>query len=105
MSGFQPYDFSRLAACSDLMECDPYASSAERERGRGVFNHGFGAKFMCDLTGKPVRIVAQAFHYAGYDMTPDDLREWVSQALRCGASAIDYYEMDSPRWTDLPAGR
>ena len=102
MSGFQPYDFSRLAACSDLMECDPYASSAERERGRGVFNHGFGAKFMCDLTDKPVRIIAQAFHYAGYSMTPDDLREWVSQALRCGASAIDYYTMDSPRWTDLP---
>jgi hypothetical protein len=100
MSGFQPYDHSRLAACSDLMECDPYASSAERERGRGVFNHGFGAKFMSDLTGKPVRVVAQAFHYAGYDMTPEDLREWLSQALRCGASAITYYEMDSPRWTD-----
>ena len=100
MSGFQPYDFSRLAACSDLMECDPYASSAERNRGRGVFNHGFGAKFMSDLTGKPVRIVAQAFNYAGYDMSPEDLREWCSQSLRCGASAIDYYEMDSPRWTD-----
>jgi Carbohydrate binding domain len=100
MSGFQPYDFSRLAACSDLMECDPYASSAERNRGRGVFNHGFGAKFMSDLTGKPVRVVAQAFNYAGYDMNPEDLREWVSQSLRCGASAIDYYEMDSPRWTD-----
>ncbi len=100
MSGFYPYDFSRLAACSDLMECDPYASSGERERGRGVFNHGFGAKFMSDLSGKPVRIIAQAFNYAGYDMSPDDLREWVSQALRCGASAVDYYEMDSPRWTD-----
>ncbi|HOX57080.1 MAG TPA: hypothetical protein PLC99_09330 [Verrucomicrobiota bacterium] len=102
MSGFQPYDFSRLAAFSDLMECDPYASSGEREPGRGVFNHGFGAKFMSDLTGKPVRIVAQAFHYAGYEMTPDDLREWLSQALRCGASAITYYTMDSPRWTDPP---
>ena len=100
MSGFQPYDFSRLAACSDLMECDPYASSAESNRGRGVFNHGFGAKFMSDLTGKPVRVVAQAFNYAGYDMNPEDLREWFSQSLRCGASAIDYYEMDSPRWTD-----
>lgn len=32
-------------------------------------------------------------------MKPDDLREWVSQAMRCGASAIDFYEMDSPRWT------
>ncbi len=100
MSGFHPYDHTRLAACSDLMDCDPYASSAERERGRGVFNHSFGAKFMSDLTGKPVRIVAQAFHYAGYDMTPDDLREWLSQALRGGASAITYYGMDSPRWTD-----
>ena len=100
MSGFPLYDYSRLAQCSDLMECDPYASSAERSRGRGVYNHGFGAKFMADLTGKPVRVVAQAFHYAGYSMTPDDLREWVSQALRCGASAITYYEMDSPRFTD-----
>jgi hypothetical protein len=81
------------------MECDPYASSAERTRGRGVFNHGFGAKFMSDLSGKPVRIVAQAFDYAGYEMTSDDLREWLSQALRCGASAIDYYELDTPRWT------
>lgn len=100
MSGFQPFDFSRVAPFSDLMECDPYASSGEREPGRGVFNHGFGAKFMSDLTGKPVRIVAQAFNYAGYSMTPDDLREWLSQALRCGASAITYYTMDSPRWTD-----
>ncbi len=99
MGAVPVYDYSRLAACSDLMECDPYASSGERTRGRGVFNHGFGAKFLSDLTGKPVRIVAQAFDYAGYDMTPDDLREWVSQSLRCGASAIDYYEMDSPRWT------
>ena len=100
MSGFPLYDFSRLARCSDLMDCDPYASSAERSRGRGVFNHGFGAKSMSDLTGKPVRVIAQAFHYAGYNMAPDDLREWVSQALRCGASAIEYYEMDSPRWSD-----
>ena len=100
MSGFPPFDYSRLAAISDLVEGDPYASSAERERGRGVFNHSFGAKFLADLTGKPVRIVAQAFHYAGYQMTPEDLREWVSQALRGGASAITYYEMDSPRWTD-----
>ncbi len=99
MGGVPNYDYSRLAGCSDLMECDPYASSGERTRGRGVFNHGFGAKFLSDLTGKPVRIVAQAFDYAGYDMSPEDLREWLSQALRCGASAIDYYEMDSPRWT------
>ena len=99
MSGFVPYDYSQLSRSADLMELDPYASSAEIRRGRGVFNHSFGAKFMRDLTGKPVRIIAQAFDYKGYDMTPDDLREWVSQALRGGASAIDYYTLDSPRWT------
>lgn len=99
MSGFVPYDYSHLAAASDLMELDPYASSAERRRGRGVFNHGFGAKLMSDLTGKRVRIIAQAFDYAGYDMKPDDLREWVSQALRCGATDISYYTMDKPRAT------
>lgn len=99
MNSVPAYDYSRLAACSDVMELDPYASSAERNRGRGVFNHGFGAKFMTDLTDKPVRIVAQAFDYAGYAMTPDDLREWVSQSLRCGASAITYYTLDRPRTT------
>ncbi len=102
MSGFAAFDYTRLASCSDMMELDPYASSAEKSRGRGVFNHGFGAKFMSDLGGKPVRVIAQAFNYAGYTMKPDDLREWVSQAMRSGASAIDYYTMDSPRWTDLP---
>ena len=100
MSGFVPYDYTRLAASSDLMELDPYGSSAEaRHPGRGVYNHGFGTKFMSDLTGKPVRVVAQAFDYAGYSMRPEDLREWVSQALRCGASAIDYYTLDHPRRT------
>jgi hypothetical protein len=83
MRGFIPYDYTRLASCGDMVELDPYASSAEsRTLGRGVFNHGFGAKFMSDLTGKPVRIIAQAFDYAGYSMTPEDLREWVSSPLK-----------------------
>jgi len=110
MSRFVPYDYAGFAVCSDMLELDPYASSAEARHavsipgkektlGRGVFNHGFGAKFMSDLTGKPVRIVAQAFDYAGYAMQPEDLREWVSQAIRCGASAIDYYTLDRPRRT------
>jgi len=101
MSGLGAFDYARLAAESDVMMLDPYASSAESVlRGRGVFNHGFGAKFMRDLTDKPVCIIAQAFDYAGYTMTPDDLREWVSQALRCGATEIQYYTLDRPRETD-----
>ncbi len=100
MSGFVPFDYPKLASCTDMFEIDPYASSAERRRGRGVYNHGFGAKVMSDLTGKRVRVIAQAFDYAGYAMKPEDLREWVSQALRCGASAISYYTMDNPQYTD-----
>lgn len=100
MTGFTPFDFAAMAKCSDLVECDPYASSAERIPGRGLYNHSFGPKLLSDLTGKPVRSIVQAFDYAGYEMTPKDLREWVSQSLRGGASHISYYQMDNPRFND-----
>lgn len=100
MTGFTPFDFEKMAQYGDIVECDPYASSAERIPGRGLYNHGFGPKLLSDLTGKPVRSIVQAFDYAGYEMTPEDLREWVSQSLRAGASHISYYQMDNPRFTD-----
>lgn len=100
MTGFTPFDFQQMRHCSDLVECDPYASSAERIPGRGLYNHGFGPKLLSDLTGKPVRSIVQAFDYAGYQMSPEDLREWVSQSLRAGASHISYYQMDNPRFND-----
>ena len=100
MTGFTPFDFAAMARCSDIVECDPYASSAERIPGRGLYNHSFGPKFLGDITGKPVRSIVQAFDYAGYEMTPEDLREWVSQSLRGGASHISYYQMDNPRFND-----
>jgi len=98
MSGFVPHDLPKMASFTDLFDIDPYASSAERKRGRGVYNHGFGPKFVSDLTGKPVRSIVQAFDYAGYTMNPEDLREWVSQSLRCGAAHINYYTMDNPQY-------
>ena len=45
-------------------------------------------------------MIAQAFDYAGYAMKPDDLLEWASQSMRCGASAISYYTMDNPQYRD-----
>ncbi len=92
MSGFIPYDYSIFGRYSDMVSCDPYASSAERREGRGIYNHGFGTKLLKDLSGKPTITVVQAFHYAGYTPKPDDLREWVSQALKNGASRIEFYE-------------
>ncbi len=109
MSGHAPFDFSRMAKYADMLEGDPYASSAERRRGRGIYNHGLGAKLLADLgrprrdgDPKPVEIVVQAFDYAGYEMTPDDLLEWCSQALRCGATSLCYYASDAPRFNDEP---
>ncbi|MGQ9730886.1 MAG: carbohydrate binding domain-containing protein [Candidatus Zipacnadales bacterium] len=112
MSGHVPFDFSRMAKYSDIVQGDPYASSAERTPGRGMYNHGFGAKFLADLSRgrdrsnlKPVEIVVQAFDYAGYEVTPEDLLEWSSQALRCGATSLNFYASDNPRFTDEPRWR
>ena len=55
-----------------------------------------------DLTGKPVRIVIQAFPYAGYRPRPADLYAWTSQALRAGATDISFYASGNPRFTDKP---
>jgi hypothetical protein len=100
MSGFIPFDFVQMARYSDIVECDPYASSGERALGRGLYNHGFGPKFLSDIMGKPIRSIVQAFDYAGYEMTPEDLLEWVSQSMRAGATHISYYQMDNPRYND-----
>ncbi len=112
MSGHAPFDFSRMAKYADMLEGDPYASSAERTRGRGIYNHGFGAKFLADVgrarrngDPKPVEIIVQAFDYAGYEMTPADLLEWCSQALRCGATSLCYYASDAPQFNDEPRWR
>ncbi len=109
MSGLTPFDYSRLAKYADMVQGDPYASSAERTVGRGMYNHGFGAKLLADLSRggegsdpKPVEIIVQAFDYAGYEMTPEDLLEWSSQALRCGATSLNFYASDDPRFTDGP---
>lgn len=93
MSGFIPYDYSQFGKYTDLLSCDPYASSAERREGRGIYNHGFATKLVKDLGKKPTTTVVQAFHYAGYTPKASDLREWVSQALKTGASGIEFYEM------------
>ncbi|MBM3501579.1 MAG: hypothetical protein FJX74_23235 [Armatimonadetes bacterium] len=112
MSGMAPFDYSRMAKYADIVQGDPYASSAERTAGRGVYNHGFGAKLLADLSRgthgadpKPVEIIVQAFGYAGYEMTPVDLLEWSSQALRCGATSLNFYASDNPRFTDPPRWR
>ena len=101
IDGFMPWDYTRLSRFADIVEADPYVSYAEAVTpGRGRYNPGFGAKLLSDLTGKPVRIVIQAFTYAGYTPVPGDLDVWAGQALRAGATHLSFYALGNPRFTN-----
>ena len=101
LDGFMPWDYTRLAPFADIVDADPYASLSERTTlGRGRYNHGFAAKFLSDLTGAPVRVIVEAFPYAGHTPTPQDLDIWTAQALRAGATHISFYALGNPRVTD-----
>jgi len=84
-----------LAPCFDRHAPSNCAWCSDAGQPATVLANGLG----CIQWLSGLLFLSAGFHYAGYEMTPEDLREWVSQALRCGASAIDYYEMDSPRWS------
>jgi len=98
IDGFIPWDYTRLGEFADIAEADPYVSFPERQTtGRGRYNQGFGAKFMSDLTGKPVRAIVQAFTYSRYTPKPGDLYTWAAQSLRAGATHLSFYSSDNPR--------
>ena len=100
VNGFVPFDMNRMSKYSDYLEANPCAPAAEVRRGRGMYNHGFAAKLLRDLGAKHVQIVVQACDDAGYKVTPEDVLEWSSQALRSGADRLCYYAPDNPRFTD-----
>lgn len=101
IEGFMPWDYTALGTFADIVEADPYVSYAEKSNpGRGRYNPGFGAKFLSDLTGKPVRIVIQAFPYAKFTPGVADIETWTSQALRAGATHISYFALNNPRFTN-----
>ncbi len=103
LDGFMPWDYTRLSRFADIVEADPYASLLERAKpGRGRYNHGFGAKFLSDLTGKRVRIIVEAFPYAGHTPNVADLEAWTAQALRAGATDVSFYAQHNPRFRSRP---
>ncbi|MGI9540130.1 MAG: beta-galactosidase, partial [Miltoncostaeaceae bacterium] len=101
ITGFMPWDYTKLSGFADVVEADPYVSFPERDRrGRGRYNPGFGAKFLHDLTGKRVRIVVQAFPHSRYNPRPADLWNWTAQALGGGATDISFFASQNPRFTN-----
>jgi len=112
--GIPPIDYDKLRQVGDLISCDPYASLIDARPGRGIFNHGFATKYIKDLTGMPVRTIVQIINFGGYSPSPDDVREWVTQAVKSGALVIDMFDSNStgykentsyfnkrPRWDEM----
>ncbi len=95
IGGIRFHDYSEYdESAGDIISGDPYASKLEgRARGRGRYNHGFGTKFLKDLTHIPeIMTIVQAFGGGGYNPSLEDLAEWISQALKMGADHINYFD-------------
>jgi len=109
--GIPPIDYDKLSHVGDIISCDPYASLIELRPGRGIFNHGFATQYIKDLTGKPIKTIVQIIKFGGYDPTPDDVREWITQAVKSGALVIDLFDSNTggsssyfknpPRWEEM----
>jgi len=115
-------DQARMYDVTDGFSADPYpaATLARDDRPRALYHVGFVSKLVTDLAaGKPVKMILQGFEYHGVVPTPENLREWVSQAAKAGVTHLEWYTQGCPRfawpevhaailrlsrlWKDLPA--
>ena len=85
------WDFDALGEIVDVVNDDPYCSGEASGKGRGIYNHGFTAKLESDVTGVQVGVFVQGFTHRGVAPTPERLREWTSQAIKAGATMINFY--------------
>jgi hypothetical protein len=87
-------DVPLLSQDSDIVSVDPYPTAvlALHGRARALYHTGFATKWMHDLAGeKEMTTIAQGFIYHGMAPSPDDAREWASQALKNGAHTLSWY--------------
>lgn len=101
--GSMPYvDFPLLSIPTDWTSADPYPTAVLSLYGRprALYHTGFVTKWIHDLGGgKTTRIMPQGFAYHGRKPTPDDVREWASQALKNGATILNWYTSGPARVT------
>jgi hypothetical protein len=87
-------DVPLLSQDSDIVSVDPYPTAvlSLHGRARALYHTGFATKWMHDLAGeKEMTTIAQGFIYHGMAPSPDDVREWASQALKNGAHTLSWY--------------
>lgn len=78
-----PLDWERIGAQVDIQLGQTLATTD----GWRKYNPGYIAKFMRDLSGKPVYPFIQVIKY-GTSPSPDTVHDWVNQVLRGGAEGV-----------------
>ncbi len=101
VSGMTQGDISVLGRETDWVSVDPYPTATLRfyGRARALYHTGFSTKFAHDLSGgKTTQTIAQGFEYHGRAPGAEEVREWASQALKNGASVVNWYTAGPSRY-------
>ncbi len=86
---------------TDAFSADPYPSFSIYVYGpdRARYHVGFTSKWVTDFAaGKPAQMILQGCRMIQRAVTPENVREWVSQAAKAGVSMIDWF--GTPRLDD-----
>ena len=84
----------QIAEHADWLGIDPYPTScmAAFSRERALYHTGFSVKLLQDLAPNcKTYVYTQGFKYCGKSPTPENIREWASQALKNGGEIINWY--------------
>ncbi|MDD4180908.1 MAG: beta-galactosidase trimerization domain-containing protein, partial [Victivallaceae bacterium] len=102
-STFRYLDLTRISFILDYISCDPYptATLALHGRDRALYHTGFSTKLVNDMAVPGVKtcVMPQGFIYHSRGPTPEDIREWASQAMKNGASMLYWYSAGPLRVT------
>ncbi len=105
-SGMCELDLAALSPHAEWFSCDPYPTSTRSFFGmaRALYHTGFSVRMVHDLANRSrTGVMPQGFIYHGGRPTPDDMREWASQALKNGAELFDWYT-SGPAALNMPDG-
>ena len=125
MSKYSPHTIDRVDQVryydvTDGYSADPYPTANLKAQGqmRALYHVGFISKLMTDLAGgKPSKLIEQAFLFHDRRPTPENIREWASQAAKAGVMHLEWFgdpRSEDPalyremlritrQWKELPA--